>query len=800
MWRILLLTLVLAAAPLVNSYADVSQWKVHPAYTADVEKVVVTPGKAYVLAAGNLFSYDTESNERVSHTVLNGMSGHGISGIWYDKYQKFLLVAYSDGNVDLLYDDGRIVNLPDIKHASADLPKAIHDVAFDNAMIYMATDFGIVVTDSRKHDTVASGIYHRPMNAVTLSGSCIVVAGDDGTIYKMDKNARLSSADCLDPLCTLPGIKAMAATDGSDVLLLTSDSGSSTLSLLDISSGQIRNTVELDGPSGFISEYANGKYIVTPTSLYEINSEAGNVSSRTTLPEALKGNAAGTWRGASSVWCADASGVGHYDMSVTPARVLADKYLPESLTVKDVAYIIPSADGERLYITNLGPSVYRTVYFGTPQWEGDQLIQKASRLADGKFLDVSLRHVDGKHYLAAMSQTDGREGRFTAPVKLSEDPDDEDVYFIGTGHDGLYKVRRGELEGRYDPTNSPIEDIWGWRVFGTSVDPDGDLWVTQMAVTPGKGLLILPADKRRLDPASVKVSDWIIADMPQYKGDKDVEILHCSNSPVTLIIDADPEITLIAYDKSARRGVIHRQFVDQDGKYFAPERSTSIIEDRAGRIWLSTDMGIVEIASAADAMDENMVVRRIKVPRNDGTGLADYLLDTDMIYDMAVDNSNRKWIATASSGLYLVNADGTEIIKRFTAADSPLPSDRVQAVYADPRSTSVYIGTSEGLVEYTASTSPASDSYTTLTAYPNPVRPDYSGPVTIKGLIDGSLVKITDALGHLVYEGRSEGGSLQWDCCTASGHRVASGVYNVIASYYSGSDSQTASIKILIVN
>lgn len=41
------------------------------------------------------------------------------------------------------------------------------------------------------------------------------------------------------------------------------------------------------------------------------------------------------------------------------------------------------------------------------------------------------------------------------------------------------------------------------------------------------------------------------------------------------------------------------------------------------------------------AFSGNLVVNRVKVPRNDGTNLADYLLDGVYVYNIAIDGANR---------------------------------------------------------------------------------------------------------------------------------------------------------------
>lgn len=192
-------------------------------------------------------------------------------------------------------------------------------------------------------------------------------------------------------------------------------------------------------------------------------------------------------------------------------------------------------------------------------------------------------------------------------------------------------------------------------------------------------------------------------------------------------------------------------------------------------------------------------MNRIKVPRNDGTNLADYLLSSETVYSIAVDHSNRKWVATGNSGVYLVSENGDEILEHFTTENSFLPSNAVYAAAVDSKTNRVYFGTDKGLVSYTTSSSPAQDNYDNILVYPNPVRPDYEGPITIKGLMEGSLVKIADSMGHVVFHTRSEGGMATWDGCNESGQQVRSGVYYVLVSQNLTGSATGAVAKIVIV-
>ena len=83
-------------------------------------------------------------------------------------------------------------------------------------------------------------------------------------------------------------------------------------------------------------------------------------------------------------------------------------------------------------------------------------------------------------------------------------------------------------------------------------------------------------------------------------------------------------------------------------------------------------------------------------------------------------------------------------------------------------------------------------------AYPNPVEPDYDGPIAIKGLVRDADVKITDAAGNVVYATTAEGGQAIWDGNKQSGGRAKTGVYLVFASNDDG--KETFVTKVLFIN
>ena len=81
------------------------------------------------------------------------------------------------------------------------------------------------------------------------------------------------------------------------------------------------------------------------------------------------------------------------------------------------------------------------------------------------------------------------------------------------------------------------------------------------------------------------------------------------------------------------------------------------------------------------------------------------------------------------------------------------------------------------------------EKFNNVYTFPNPVRQDFTGNVTIMGLMRDSQIKITDISGNLVYETESSGGEASWDLKTYNGKRAATGVYLVFCASSDGTQS-----------
>jgi hypothetical protein len=60
-----------------------------------------------------------------------------------------------------------------------------------------------------------------------------------------------------------------------------------------------------------------------------------------------------------------------------------------------------------------------------------------------------------------------------------------------------------------------------------------------------------------------------------------------------------------------------------------------------------------------------------------------------------------------------------------------------------------------------------------------------------------SNVKITDLSGNIIYQGKSSGGQMVWNCRNRSGNRVATGIYLVLTSTKGAKESVAAKIAVV---
>ena len=145
-----------------------------------------------------------------------------------------------------------------------------------------------------------------------------------------------------------------------------------------------------------------------------------------------------------------------------------------------------------------------------------------------------------------------------------------------------------------------------------------------------------------------------------------------------------------------------------------------------------------------------------------------------------------------------MSENGQETIHHFTSTNSPLLSDNILSLALNPVSGELFIGTGNGLISYQTDAAESNNIYADVYAYPNPVREDYNGVITIVGLINKTQVKITDLNGNLIYQTVSNGSIATWDGKDFHGRKVNTGIYFAICANEDG--TQNTITKIMVIN
>ncbi len=377
------------------------------------------------------------------------------------------------------------------------------------------------------------------------------------------------------------------------------------------------------------------------------------------------------------------------------------------------------------------------------------------------------------------------------------DPRDANHVMAG-GKSGIYEFQNGNFVKRYYNENSPIEPYDGESktyqiITGIVYDSSGNLWALN-SQAPNRSLLEYTAS------GTWETHDFSeLMTLPSQSAGS-LECMMIDSRDLMWFVNNHWNVpALYCYQPSTGGFQGYTSFVNEDGTTVQVGYVRYVTEDKSNNIWVATDAGPL-LLSPSDISSGSTTFTQVKVPRNDGTNLADYLLSDVDVSCIAVDAANRKWFGTYGSGVFCIGSDNTTQVYHFTADNSKLFSDNIESLAINSTTGEVYIGTDKGLCSYMSNANTASEGMTkdNVYAYPNPVRPGYVGAITITGLDDDADVKIVSSNGALIEEGRASGGEYKWYGLDRQSRRVASGVYMVEVATSEGEKGVVC--KIAVVN
>ena len=752
----------------------IGEWRDHNSFVG-ARQVCAGEERVYAATRMALFYYDREEYATYPLTKRTGLTDVGVGTMALDDQTGSVVVAYANSALDIR-QGGEVSHIADIRYSSISGDKKIYHVRFNNRRAYLATGFGIVVVDLARKE-IEETYYLGPNGTaatvydVAFTDSLIVAATPEGLLSAPKGSNRLRIADIwqrdsLSPLVGL-SVRTLEVSRGRLVAAACHDNPDSMTVFFqhDDGSWEDRGTGRVES-----LRCHNGFILLNHFDSIEIFDE--------------------DYRCLSVV-----RSIPQYGMSARDADIDADGTLWVGHAWGGLLRM-PAGYAEAQSYHPAGPSTDDNVYslFATPE--------RLYVCPGGKQPTYAGSYIEGRMAMYDLKEKSwssigrGNVGRFMDVLNMAVDPRDKHHLSATAWGYGVLDIHDDVVETLFDETNSsgaltPYRsgNYRHMRVSGLAYDGQGNLWVTNSLVD--RGLAVRYRD-----------GEWASFDIsPLFNGLRDEQL----------------EIDKILWDSvygykwfagRANRIYIH----DGEGRmaYVNPNNGSRLethavncmVQDRSGDIWFGTDKGIKVIydgyrAFANGGRGEQAPVSCSNILYSED-GIYEYLMAYEGITCMAVDGANRKWVGTSNNGLYLISANGLEELAHFTTANSPLYADKISTVAVHPETGVVYIGTAYGLQSY-RSTATVAENYPSanIYAFPNPVRPDYDGPIAIKGFMRDALVHVTDARGHVVYSTTAHGGQAIWNGRTVNGDRVASGTYYVFASDMAGTMRSVA--KILII-
>lgn len=749
---------------------ELGTWKMHLPYGASLG-ICDAGDRVYSASTQSIFAFDKSTNTIQTYDKSNALSDVGVKIINYDPATKALVIAYNNSNLDLIFDGTDVYNIVDIKMKSVTGAILINGISFYNGFAYLSTNLGITVINLTKKEisntyVIGSQGAQTSVFSTAVDGTHIYAATAEGV-----KRASLSAANLLD-------FNSWSLFDMSQNLPKKSaklvESFENKMYAV-IGSGGTDTLYEYDGATWQKKYYSP---LHTLTSLKTVNN---------TLYFSAWMDSAGISDGKLGKISADGTlfvrpSWGHF----RPGTWFESIGISWESDLFTGFYM--NNNGNLQTIIPEGP--YRSSVFDVEIKNG--VVYVAAGGVDDSWGFTFTR--DGFYIYKDNKWTYRNE--YTSPI-LKDLTDflcvapvpSRGVTYFGSFIEGLVEFNNetGEMK-LFNKYNSILEGAAGdtprTKIACMTVDREENVWIGNAGAPSMLKMIRNDGTWKKFSiPVSVGVPKKVLVDQQGQ-----VWVLTRQQNGV-LVYSYGNDIDNPADDS-------YRLLKSGNGAGGLPDENVyCIAEDLNGNIWIGTNQGIGIFYCAGSVLTQSgCQADQIKVERD---GYIGYLFGTEAVRAIAVDAANRKWIGT-NNGVWLISSDGKTELLRFTAENSPLPTNQITDIAIDPQNGEVYIGTTGGLVSYQGDAIAECVDCDEALVYPNPVQPDYDGPIAIKGLTDQAYVKITDVSGTLIYQGKANGTQMIWNGKNYNGERAKTGVYLVFSSTDLGKEKRVA--KILLAN
>ncbi|MBK6521957.1 MAG: hypothetical protein IPG08_06295 [Sphingobacteriaceae bacterium] len=756
------------------SQSRIGTWEDHVGLNSAVSMAHFN-GKIYCSNYSSVFAYDETDNSVEKINKIKGLSDVGIKFVRNNPNNNRLIIVYENSNMDIIKSDNSISNYPDLFRKNFSGKKNVNEILFDGKMAYLSCGFGIALFDTEKleiKDTYIIGPNGTNLEVLQFAVTdSLYYAATPLGLYKCRKDLLPNNYQNWKLITNgIPsGYYANVLVFNNTVLAAYSPFKESGITDKDtIFSLKNNNTWE-------VFQYHSFPYVVKKLK------DLGNTLFFADNFGSLFLNTA--WQNIAYVT--------QYETFAT---------YPSDAIVKDQAFWIADL-GYGLIKTGGSSPFYKPTFIQTNGINRSNVANIDIR--NGKIVTAAI-FIDsggGATYSregANVSENGewsylGKAGQVANSIvdqcHVLFDKKDPSRLWVSSWVQGLIEFKNNEVIKIHDGTNTggAIEAIlpnW-WRVSGKDMDEEGNLWFAVSDVTK------IPQCKK----TNGAFQNFSFDGAARFVR----KVLCDQNGQVWILHERDQGLTVAKFNKStANYSVQSYKILNKNtGSGNLGSNSVySIVEDLDGKIWVGTSAGIRIFNSPSTILSGGPVDGEpIKIVQD---GNVELLLDAEVVTCIDIDAANNKWVGTIAGGVYCFSSDGQRQLFHFTADNSSLYSNEIVDLKVNGKTGDVYIASSIGLQSYKNVIIDGEENYSGIYAYPNPVKPNYTGNVYVTGLVDNSVVKIADEYGNFVWETKSQGGRIEWPLKTFAGNKVSSGVYIVYAATTTA--ELKAVTKVLVMN
>lgn len=731
--------------------------------------------------------YEDEMNLETLNKI-NGLSDVGINLLRTNPNNGKILVIYDNCNIDVIDANEKIKNYPDFKLKSLSGKKVVNEVSFYKQYAYLACGFGIVVFDTEKHEIkdtyiIGPSASNLEVFQVALNDSLIFAATTLGMYSCNFKTKILNNFNNWkrDTISLPKGVYSGVVNVAGQVLCCYSpgklDPTKHDLDTFYVFTGNnwIKYPPMANSGSTAYKLYSFGNLFayIDPIGVICRDINTGSLE-----------NYMSTFNGELNYGTTNDVLIAK-DFSGNRSYWRADEKNGLSQTYGTYPYFKQNKinrNGTRSNTTS-NIDVYNGVVAVSPSYIN--VAGTANAITDG----INIYKNNEWNYLPTY---DLNSNPLYDVTTVLIDRKDQTKMWVGSWLHGIMLYKNNKLVTVWNPTLTtgfssvyPDDKPGEPRCTGLSQDKDGNTWFAHSDQPNYLGVIKANGQYQKFYFGNGLFSRKTFVDKNNY---------------VWIVHDREGGLTVFNHNgfNAPNYEVNYRVLTKEVGKGNLESNSVySIAEDKDGKIWIGTAAGIKVIYNPTNifAKSADYDAQPIKIVQD---GNVELLLGKEIVTAIAVDGANNKWVGTAQGGVYCFNPDGQKQLYHFTAETSPLYSNNIIDLNYDEKSGDVFIGTEIGIQSFRSTIIEGSEEFEEVIAYPNPVRPNYQGSVLVKGLIDDSVIKITDINGNMVWETKATGGQIEWPVAALSGKRVTSGVYVVYCSTSDG--EQKALTKILVVN